>query len=107
MIWTLTQGEPPTGLLSCVPKLVNDSLRHRSAANGCGLSISRDGDGVELSHVNLDSLGHFAQRGEGSMSASGGQEGQVPLVGEFDLMHCQSRSICSILLSVPWLMPVD
>ena len=76
LIPILKEWKLPTGLLSCVPKLVNDCLRHSSAANGCCLSISRDGDGVELSHVNLNSLGHFAQRGEGSRAPVEAKKGK-------------------------------
>lgn len=74
-----------TSLLSSIPEAVSHQLRLGSTSNGNRLAILGDIDTAELVQVNLNTTGHLAQGGDGSVSAIVSQEGQFLLVGKFHL----------------------
>ena len=80
---------------SCRPKCVREVLGDDSTANGGRLPILRDRDAAQLAQMDLDAMGHFAQRGDGSMCAIGGEKRQRVLVCEVDLSR---RTISKLVL---------
>lgn len=81
-----------TRLLSSLPKTHGHFLGCGSTKNGDTLSIFGDLDTRELVEINLDTLLHLSQSGDCSMSTVLCQEGQVLLVGKFDLSQGVSLS---------------
>lgn len=74
-----------TGLLSCGPKSVGHLLGVDTATKRCGLSILCNLDGVQLGHVDLNTVVHLAQGSECTMVTIVSKNGNVVVRCKFDL----------------------
>lgn len=79
------QGRRHTSLLASAPEGIGDLLGWGTTSDLDGLSVLSDGNTVELVQVDLDAMVHTSQSGDGSMGSVVGEEGQLLLVGIFDL----------------------
>lgn len=76
-----------TCLFSCCPEFVRKIPGDDPTANGGRLSIFGNVDAVQLAHIDLNTMGHFTQRGDGAVHAIGGEEGHRVPACEFNLFH--------------------
>ena len=74
-----------TGLLVGSPKCVGDFFGPCTATNCNRLAVRSDFDLVQLAEINLNTMVHATQSGDGSMSSVVGEERKALGVGIFDL----------------------
>lgn len=79
------KGGRRTSLLASGPEGIGDLLGGGTTTDLDGLAVLSDGDTVELVQVDLDAMVHTSQSGDGSMSSVVSEEGELLLVGVFDL----------------------
>lgn len=79
------KGGRRTSLLASGPEGISDLLGGGATTDLDGLSVLGDSNTVELVQVDLDTMIHTSQSGDGSMGSVVGEEGELLLVGIFDL----------------------
>ena len=78
------------GLLSSCLESLGEIVRVDTTTNGHSLSVLRNLQGVELNQVDSNAVVHLSQRGETAMMPIVSKNGNVILVGEFDLERAVS-----------------
>lgn len=74
-----------TSLLSSGPEIASDFVGDGSTADLDGLSILGNLNAAQLVHVDLNTMVHLSQRGNGSVSSVESKKRQFLVIGIFDL----------------------